>query len=65
MDCTPKTGSGSLSMMKNPKAQQVKVRSTIHAAFTEVTHFHTLFLGKRSSAVASIRLSLTDVVANG
>jgi len=33
LDCTPETGSYTLSMMKSPRAQQVKVRPTIYAAF--------------------------------
>ena len=33
MDWTHLTGSGSLSMMKDPKAQQGKVGPAVHAAF--------------------------------
>lgn len=43
MDCTPKTGSGSLSMMKNPKAQKVKVRPAIHTAFHKLEPINVAF----------------------
>jgi hypothetical protein len=50
---------------ENSLTKQLKVRAPIHTTFTEVAPFHTLLLDERSSGGASIRLSLTDVVANG
>jgi len=54
-----------LRRRKYSKPEEIKMRTAIHAAFTEVSLFRSIVLDESSSDAPSIRLSLTNVVAKG
>jgi hypothetical protein len=53
------------ALIEDSMLEQIDFGATIHAAFTEVSVFHTFVLDERSSDAPSTHLSWTDVVANG
>ncbi len=53
------------ALMEHAKLEQIKLGSTIHTAFTEVSLFRSIVLDESNSDATSIRLSMTNVVAKG
>jgi len=54
-----------LGVVQEPLPEESKASTAIHDSFTEVSLFRSLVLDERSSDAPFIRLSWTDVVANG
>ncbi len=53
------------AVMEHAKLKQIDFGATIHASFTEVSLFRSIVLDESNSDVPSIRLSMTNVAANG